>query len=73
MLEEKHDAVRRNADSLHVGGGVTVWPGMENMRLTQGELIRLTAGVVLLAVFTATAFHYIHGKGRNHCLHTGDD
>lgn len=61
LLIRKHQSARKRADSLCVGGGVSLWPEMARMRLTCAEgaaLVVLSAGLVVL---TAVVFHLIHG------------
>ena len=35
VLVDKHDETRRNADNLNIGGGISLWPDMEDMRLSR--------------------------------------
>ena len=39
VLVDKHDETRRNADTLNIGGGISLWPDMEDMRLSRAEFI----------------------------------
>ena len=41
VLVDKHDETRRNADTLNIGGGISLWPDMEDMRLSRAEFIKL--------------------------------
>lgn len=61
MLMKKHEDARKQADKLNVGGGVTLWPEMEDMRLSQGEIIRLSLGCVGLLLVTLATFSKLHG------------
>ena len=62
VLVDKRDETRRNADTLNIGGGISLWPDMEDMRLTRAEFIKLCLLSVLLVVFTCIIFETIHGK-----------
>ena len=62
VLVDKHDETRRNADTLNIGGGISLWPDMEDMRLTRAEYIKLCLLLVLLVVFTCIIFETIRGK-----------
>ena len=37
VLVDKRDETRRNADTLNIGGGISLWPDMEDMRLSRAE------------------------------------
>lgn len=57
----KHQKAKSNAEKC-VGGGISLWPGMDNMRLTPSDLWSLVANVVTLFVLTLGAFSFLHGK-----------
>ena len=61
VLVDKHNETRQHADTLNVGGGVSLWPDMQNMRLTRRELISLTMLSVGLMSITYSVFGSIHG------------
>ncbi|XP_078697497.1 uncharacterized protein LOC144925390 [Branchiostoma floridae x Branchiostoma belcheri] len=61
LLQQKHHAAKSNARSLCVGGGVSLWPQMDNMRLTRRETVALTAWCVGLVVAVQAIFSYLHG------------
>ena len=61
-LVQKHLEARGRADSLSVGGGVSMWPQMDDMRLTKQEAVHL-AGVALgLLLGTLGLYTYLHGR-----------
>ncbi|XP_046357223.2 uncharacterized protein LOC124135745 [Haliotis rufescens] len=60
VLIKKHEEVRQRADKLSVGGGVSLWPQMERMKLNSGETIQLiltSLGLMFTVVFTFYKFH----------------
>ncbi|PIK52587.1 hypothetical protein BSL78_10529 [Apostichopus japonicus] len=61
ILMRKHQKAKSNAEKC-VGGGISLWPGMDNMRLTPSDLWSLVANVVTLFVLTLGAFSFLHGK-----------
>ncbi|XP_022086969.1 uncharacterized protein LOC110977291 [Acanthaster planci] len=61
ILERKHHEAKSRAHSLGVGGGVSLWPQMENMRLTQREVAVLAAASLFLGAGVVLLFHYLHG------------
>ena len=62
LLVKKHLSAKSRSDSLCVGGGVSLWPDMERMRLTREEGIALVVVSVGLVVLSVCSFHFIHGK-----------
>lgn len=62
LLMKKHLEARQKADTLHIGGGFTLWPNMDDMRLNKQEGIQLLLTCVLLFCFVIFAFYKIHGK-----------
>ncbi|XP_067934894.1 uncharacterized protein [Watersipora subatra] len=62
VLAEKHDETRRNADALNIGGGISLWPGMEDMRLRASEFIQLCLISFLLLLATCSMFQVVHGS-----------
>ncbi len=59
---KKHMDAKSRTDSLSVGGGVSLWPEMERMRLTQEEGAGLVLVAFSLIVITFCAFYGIHGE-----------
>ncbi|XP_067838741.1 uncharacterized protein [Heptranchias perlo] len=61
LLREKHLKAKSSVDKIPVGGGVSLWPEMDNMRLTKGEVIVLTVSSLLLSFAVIILFDYLHG------------
>ncbi|XP_038078146.1 uncharacterized protein LOC119745686 [Patiria miniata] len=61
ILERKHHEAKSRAHNLGVGGGVSLWPQMDNMRLSQREVAALSAVSLLLIVGVAMLFQHLHG------------
>jgi hypothetical protein len=51
-----------NADGASVGGGISIWPEMDNMRLTKQEVINLSSLCVVLMLLVAFFFVQLHGR-----------
>lgn len=62
VLTGKHINVRQRADKLNVGGGVCLWPGMEDMRLSRREIIDLLLVSILLIPAVVYGFDKLHGN-----------
>ncbi|XP_014675808.1 PREDICTED: uncharacterized protein LOC106815811 [Priapulus caudatus] len=62
VLLKKHSVARERTDSLCVGGGVSIWPEMDAMRLTRYEALQLAVGSVSLALVTYKLFFWLHGQ-----------
>ena len=58
VLTSKHQSARSGPG---VGGGITMWPGMDDMRLSQTETLQLTAAALCLVVGSMCLFMYLHG------------
>ncbi|KAK3098415.1 hypothetical protein FSP39_019264 [Pinctada imbricata] len=56
MLISKHQQARQNADSLSVGGGVSLWPNMDDMRLSCRETLQLAA--ICFVLFVSVIFFF---------------
>uniref|UniRef100_UPI00398F4919 uncharacterized protein n=1 Tax=Pristiophorus japonicus TaxID=55135 RepID=UPI00398F4919 len=61
ILQEKHLKAKSSVDKIPVGGGISLWPEMDNMRLTKGEVIVLTMSSLLLCFAVIILFEYLHG------------
>lgn len=61
VLTGKHLHVRQKADKLRVGGGVSLWPGMDDMRLSRREIIELLLVSVALVPAVIYGFNKLHG------------
>ncbi|XP_064650433.1 uncharacterized protein LOC135501919 isoform X2 [Lineus longissimus] len=64
LLAQKHQEAKSkvNTDGANVGGGISIWPEMDNMRLTKQEVINLTSLCVLLMLLVVFFFVQLHGK-----------
>nr|XP_022333283.1 uncharacterized protein LOC111130474 [Crassostrea virginica] len=60
-LISKHLDTRHNMDRLSVGGGVSLWPDMEDMRLSLTEILKLGAVCAMLFVLVILIFNKLHG------------
>lgn len=61
-LISKHLDTKHNMDRLSVGGGVSLWPDMEDMRLSLIEILKLGALCFLLFVVVMMIFSKLHGE-----------
>lgn len=61
ILQEKHLKAKSAVDKFPIGGGISLWPEMDNMRLTKGEVISLAITSLLLSVAVFIMFEYLHG------------
>lgn len=61
VLASKHLSVRKKADKLNVGGGVCLWPGMQDMRLSPWEVVELLLVSLTLLVTVIYGFNKLHG------------
>lgn len=63
MLVKKHyEAKSRLAGISGIGGGVSLWPAMDDMRLSQSDSFQLSLVCVMLVMATVTVFYSMHGK-----------
>ena len=61
MLVRKHETARQRVDNVNVGGGVSLWPDMENMRLNNQEVLQLAVLCAGLAAGVTLTFAFLHG------------
>ncbi|KAJ8285401.1 hypothetical protein GJAV_G00026390 [Gymnothorax javanicus] len=61
QLQEKHQRAKESLDQLAVGGGVSLWPEMDRMRLTPQEGVALCLGCVGVSFSVYLIFRYLHG------------
>ena len=62
VLASKHLSAKSRAGQVAgAGGGITIWPGMDDMRLSQRETVQLTAAAFCLIVGSVCLFMYLHG------------
>ncbi|KAI0226029.1 hypothetical protein LSAT2_023277 [Lamellibrachia satsuma] len=62
QLTRMHQDAKSRSDRLNIGGGVTIWPEMDNMRLSRREILSLILICCGLVVMTTVTFRKIHGK-----------
>lgn len=62
LLVRKHEETRRKVDSLNIGGGVSMWPEMDSMRMSTDEIYRLSGFCVILVLVVVAVFAFLHGK-----------
>ena len=62
LLSRKHQEAKSKVKELNVGGGVSLWPDMDNMRLTKQEVINLSAFCLVLVMAVILFFYQLHGK-----------
>lgn len=75
---EKVQNLRQRLERLHheakskdgVGGGVSLWPAMDDMRLSREDVWRLAAVCVSLLAVTMVMFNFYHGVCCCACLKT---
>ncbi|XP_061174490.1 uncharacterized protein LOC133183564 [Saccostrea echinata] len=60
-LINKHLDTKHNMDRLSVGGGVSLWPDMEDMRLSLPEILKLGALCFSLFSLVIILFTKLHG------------
>ncbi|KAL8567167.1 hypothetical protein ACOMHN_033069 [Nucella lapillus] len=61
-LIKKHEQIRQNSDKLNVGGGVTLWPNMNQMRLSRNEIVTLVLACLVLVLLMGLLFVQLHGE-----------
>ena len=59
-----HEAKSRVKEGVCVGGGVALWPAMQDMRLSRDEVWKLAVLSVGLMLSTFAVFHVYHGRYR---------
>ena len=57
----KHQEAKDRIDSLCVGGGISIWPNMEDMRLSKCDVAILVLEAVFLCISTYFLFNFLHG------------
>lgn len=63
MLAKKHhEAKSRLAGVSGVGGGVSLWPAMDDMRLSRSDALQLILVCTLLVAATIAVFYSMHGE-----------
>ncbi|XP_018614625.1 uncharacterized protein LOC108938520 [Scleropages formosus] len=62
LLQEKHQRAKESVDSLAVGGGVSLWPEMNSMRLSAKEGMVLSFSCMAVTLSASLLFRYLHGS-----------
>ncbi|KAJ8262829.1 hypothetical protein COCON_G00152860 [Conger conger] len=62
QLQEKHQQAKESLDRLAVGGGVSLWPEMDRMRLTVQEGAVLGLGCLTVSFSVFLIFKCLHGS-----------
>lgn len=65
LQKKHHDAKSKVHGMSGIGGGVSLWPAMDDMRLSTREVNWLVVVCVLLIVATMTVFLACHGELRS--------
>lgn len=61
-LERLHHEAKSRLERVGgVGGGVSLWPAMDDMRLSSSDAVQLAFFCLILIVCTAVIFHLYHG------------
>ena len=62
LVRKHHEAKSKIGCISGLGGGISIWPAMDDMRLTWDDTARLVAVCVTLVVVTIATFHWFHGE-----------
>ncbi|XP_033109492.1 uncharacterized protein LOC117110785 [Anneissia japonica] len=65
LLEEKHRLAKSKVSSMGPGGGVSIWPEMDDMRLTPKEMHLIVIISLVLIGFVCQLFWLLHGNTFN--------
>lgn len=57
-----HESKSKVKEGVCVGGGVALWPAMDDMRLSREDAWKLAVLNVVLIASTFAIFHMYHGK-----------
>ena len=62
-LQAKHHEAKSRLDGVSgIGGGVSLWPAMDDMRLSRGDIVQLVYLSLILASVTGGVFWAYHRK-----------
>ena len=62
-LVRKHYEAKSKIDRISgIGGGVSIWPAMDDMRLSQADAIKMAFICAALVVATMVTFYCFHGQ-----------
>lgn len=56
-----HEAKSKVKEGMGVGGGVSLWPAMDDMRLSREDVWKLSLLSVVLVICTFAVFNFYHG------------
>ncbi|KAL4630156.1 hypothetical protein GN956_G16865 [Arapaima gigas] len=62
LLQEKHQKAKQSVDTLAVGGGVSLWPEMDSMRLSAKEGVILSVSCMAVTLSACLLFKCLHGS-----------
>lgn len=65
ILIQKHEDIRLNSSRTAAGGGFSLWPEMDKMRLNNREIFNLATFSIAMGLFVIYAFIKIHGSTIN--------
>lgn len=64
VLERKHHEAKSRLEGISgVGGGVSMWPAMDDMRLSRSDALQLACLSLVLVGATGVVFWMYHGQG----------
>ncbi len=67
VLVRKHYEAKSKVEGLSgLGGGVSIWPSMDDMRLSKEDAFRLVKVCLSLVIVTIATFYWFHGKHTGH-------
>lgn len=67
-LVKRHYEAKSKIDGISgIGGGISLWPAMDDMRLSGSDTVRLAVFCVVLVVATLAVFYSFHGN-LYHCV-----
>lgn len=69
-LLHKHQEAKNRVDSLNVGGGISIWPDMNDMRLTNRDVALLISAGLLLCLATIFLFDVLHGTASTSLMYS---
>lgn len=63
VLIQKHNEAKSKLEGVSgIGGGVSIWPAMDDMRLSREDALQLVKLCLCLVMVTAAIFYCCHGK-----------
>ena len=62
-LVRKHYEAKSKIDRISgIGGGISIWPAMDDMRLSQSDAVKMALICVALVAATMATFYCFHGQ-----------